>query len=165
MANFTHNMPDTLTIDMFHNNHHEEDEEDTTGRIQHLETVVDDVLRGQHSLRNDIGTITQQLAEIANHLKAVQAQGPLGSLQHAGPPSDTASVVSNMSSAPAHLYDTGKMCFVNSQTEHGWFVVYKKKEHLKTMYTYRGEELKCLSSAQIRSLKDAVEQEVLFGKV
>jgi hypothetical protein len=137
MANFSHNMPDTLTKDVF--------TKKTDVDIQALEVTVQDIAANQATMTAQLGGITLAL--------------------HTGPPSDSGSIVSNMSMPPAHLYDTGKICFVNSQTEHGWFVVYKKKEHLKTMYTYRGDELKCLSSAQIRSLKDSVEQESLFGKV
>ena len=147
MANFSHNMPDTLTKDVFtkKTDVEEEEEDDNAGRIQALEVTVQDIAANQATMTAQLGGITLAL--------------------HTGPPSDSGSIVSNMSMPPAHLYDTGKICFVNSQTEHGWFVVYKKKEHLKTMYTYRGDELKCLSSAQIRSLKDSVEQESLFGKV
>lgn len=130
-------MPDTLTKDVF--------TKKTDVDIQALEVTVQDIAANQATMTAQLGGITLAL--------------------HTGPPSDSGSIVSNMSMPPAHLYDTGKICFVNSQTEHGWFVVYKKKEHLKTMYTYRGDELKCLSSAQIRSLKDSVEQESLFGKV
>ena len=135
MANFSHNMPDTLTKDMFtkKTDVEEEEEDDNAGRIQALEVTVQDIAANQATMTAQLGGITQALAELTTSLKATQAQGPLASLRHTGPPSDHGSVVSNMSIPPAHLYDTGKICFVNSQTEHGWFVVYKKKEHLKTM--------------------------------
>ena len=139
MANFSHNMPDTLTKDMFTKKtdveEEEEDEDDTTGRIQTLEITVEEVKINQTTRSAQLGSITQQLAEMTNLLKATQAQGPLASLRHSGPPSDASSVTSNMSVAPAHLYDTGKICFVNSQVYHGWFAVYKKRESQKTMYT------------------------------
>jgi hypothetical protein len=148
-------------------NINEEEEEDDAGRIQALEVAMNGVVTNQEKTSQDMRTMMQQIAEMSNLMRNSQAQSGLGSLQHQGPASDTGSVSSMMSNAegaPGNLYDTGKICLVNSSADYGWYVVYKKREHLRTMYTYRGNDLKTLSSAQIRSLKDHEEQTTPLGR-
>jgi len=143
----------------------DEEEESSEGRIQNLEIAMNSVVESQTKLENNMGGIMQQLAEMTNLLKATQSaqQGGLNSLQHSGPQSDNGSVVSNMSSHPSRLFDTGKICFVCG-VYNSWCNVYKKAERFVTMYTYRGGELKSLSSAQIRSLKEFAGEQGVIGR-
>ena len=143
----------------------DEEEESSEGRIQVLEVAMHSVVDSQAKLETNMGGIMQQLAEMTNLLKASQAaqQGSLSSLQHSGPQSDNGSVVSNMSFAPSRLFDTGKICFVCG-AYNSWCSVYKKAERFVTMYTYRGGELKSLSSAQIRSLKEFAGEQNVIGR-
>lgn len=143
----------------------EDEDQDIEGRIQELEINMNSLVNGQDSLRSDVGNISQQLAQLTSLIE--RGQSNLRSLQRQDDDDNmsVSSQVSNMSSPPSHLHNTGKMCFVNCEAHYGWFIVYKKKEHQKTMYTYRNGELRSLSSAQIKSLKDVNEQESLLGRV
>ena len=142
----------------------DDEEEEIVGRVQGLEYEVSEMKKSQQAMHNDMRKMMQSVAEMSTLIKDSRSN-----LKSLGRPRDeddrsVISELSNGSTTLRNLYNTGKICFVDTQANHGWYIVYKKKEHLKTMYTYRDNDLKRLTTTQRRTMKDDIEQEEVYGK-